>query len=60
MQATANADYKIKVPGFVSVCCVCFPNTSIVAKYPELTGMRLSHGYCATCAAKLLAELKGN
>lgn len=49
--------FKKLEEGIVSVCCVCFPGSSIFGSYPELTGSRLSHGYCETHRKEFLANL---
>jgi hypothetical protein len=50
--------FKKLEEGIVSVCCMCFPGSSIVDLFPELKGSRLSHGYCQNHLKEMMATLK--
>lgn len=52
----SEVPYKI-VEGVVTCCAWCFPGETIIQLYPELTGMKISHGMCATHMAGFRREL---
>lgn len=38
--------FKLVEEDIVSCCSWCFPGSTIIAAFPELTGKKISHGIC--------------
>lgn len=51
--------YKLSPDQTIVACCGwCFPGSSILSTFPELTGRKISHGICATHKAEMMKEME--
>ena len=48
--------YKVINAEMISVCATCYPGDSIVRLFPDLAGVKISHGICPGHTRRLLLE----
>lgn len=50
--------YKLMQDNVVSCCGWCYPGQQIAAAFPEVSGMKISHGICPTHKVEFMKELQ--